>query len=213
MDVTTAEAAPRSPRMPQKVNRLTGENTTDEAIAAHKLSKCNAVPEIEAYIQLLVVLYLLDNKCKAEVRRCGRKLFFKRRGNSGARRRRQPGSAHRVVQSSLNGLFNGTLLLLFGAAEGRIRSAEGDSVCQRRRACIQGEFHPYRFMLGRLRIATLREDSETVATLINCILNAYFTNHMYSHAEKFFARVSFAFAGDSEEVLCAGANADERKQQ
>lgn len=44
-------------------------------------------------------------------------------------------------------------------------------------------------MLGRLRMATLRGDSETQGTLINAVLGVYLRNSMYVEADKFFSKV------------------------
>jgi 26S proteasome regulatory subunit N3 len=57
-----------------------------------------------------------------------------------------------------------------------------------------------RFLLGRLRMACLRGDTECQATLINCVLGTYLRAAMYTEADKFFTKVTFPTTANNNEL-------------
>ena len=61
---------PKSPRLGAKSPRATGVVTPQATVAAMKLSKSLAIAEIEAYVHLLVLLWLIDSKRTAEAVEC-----------------------------------------------------------------------------------------------------------------------------------------------
>lgn len=141
---------------------------TDEPIIASgirlrgaKSANAPLLPEVDCYLHLLVLLYLMDqgNKKKKEAVLCSDALVDKLAGQN---RRTLDHVAGRCY-------FYHTLS----------HEAVGEM------AAIRGFLH------ARLKTATLNNDFEGQAVLINCLLRNYLNYNLYDHAHKLMLKESF----------------------
>jgi 26S proteasome regulatory subunit N3 len=124
--------------------------------------------EVELYIQLLVMLYLLDQGKLDDVDACTKNYIAKI--DQYEKRSLDPFLA--------KGFF---YLTLVAERQNKISDLRG-------------------YLNGRLRVATLRNQTDTVAILIVCLLRVFLLSKNYSGASKLLTKVSFPESANNNEL-------------
>ena len=125
-------------------------------------------PEVECYIQLLVILYLLDQGKLDDVDSCIKNYIAK---------------IDQYEKRSLDPFLAKSFFYMTLVAERQNKVPE-----------IRG------YLNSRLRIATLRNQTDTVAILIVCLLRAFLLTKNFSGASKLLTKVSFPESANNNDL-------------
>jgi len=129
--------------------------------------RTNLIPEVDAYLHLLILLHLLDNERTAEARQCADQLMLKLKTHN---------------RRSLD-LVAARCYFYYS------RAYEVD----KKMDLIRPHLH------ARLRTATLRNDYEGQAVLINCLLRNYLFYNLYDQAFKLVSKSTFPETASNNE--------------
>lgn len=142
-------------------------DTNAQRMRTPKNSICPLMPEVDAYIHLLIILYLIDQGKFIEAQKCSDALMEKLSVHS-----------RRTLD-----------LIQARCFFYHMRAYE-----------LNGELDKCRpFFHAKLRTATLRNDFEGQAVLINCLLRSYLHCNLYDQADKLISKSVFPETASNNE--------------
>ncbi len=149
---TDEDASPNSPRLRGPKSALTP-----------------LLPEVDAYLHLLVLAFLMDKKATEKAVECAEALVKK------------------VVAQNRRTMDHIAAKVYF------FYSMVYEECDSKSSAAIRGFLH------GRLRTATLRNDFEGQAVLVNCLLRSYIKDNLYDQADKLVNKTTFPETASNNE--------------
>lgn len=163
-------------------------------------SQPEPLPESEIYLRLLIIYYLLDNASGLPRQRAGDPKVKKPADNAKELYAKSISLAHETVErmQSFNRRSLDPMAAKVWSATGRAYELGGDLSELRPYVCTSWyhrtlvlTVHYPSALLNAQRTASLRHDTETLATLINLILRSYLLTSSYTAASTFLSKIVY----------------------
>ncbi|KAF8531127.1 PCI domain-containing protein [Gautieria morchelliformis] len=157
-------------------------------------AQAEPLPESEIYLRLLIIYHLLDNASGLPRYRAGDPKSRKAADNARELYVKSVSLAHETVErmQSFNRRSLDPMAAKVWSATGRAYELGGDL----------SELRP--LLLNAQRTASLRHDTETLATLVNLLLRSYLLTSSYTAASTFLSKITYPDSSVSSATATSG---------